>query len=531
MTKQRILITGKIHQDTVEKFKGNPNYDVHYHPDAPTESLLDLIPGTHALITRSETCIDSKLLNRADSLKVIGRAAVGVANIDIDLASKKGILVFNTPKINTNSAAELTWTILLSMVRKSYQAQKAIKEGGWDRHKFYGHELRDKTIGIVGLGNVGHRIAKFAHGFDMNVLGYDPYIHPKLFHQYKVTPHQSLLEMAQQVDILTIHVPLTQSTKEMIDLRILSSIKTGGFLINTSRGGIVKEEDLLLTLDNNQLKGVAIDTWVDEPKIHKKLRDHPKVVGTPHIGASTFEAQKKIGESIYQQINKALSGKIVDSPINLPINETTSLNKDNSYTLLSEKMGSFISQYLPKNLRTITLSLPYETNACDSELLFLGFMKGFVAHISDEYISYVNAKSIFEKLGISTEVDKNPNFSPTEASIEYKITDNYGKESFIRGIVYGKNKIKLTMLDQFSFEIEPSGKIIIIKNIDEPRVVGNIGLTLACHGINIDSFTLSRIDLGENALALIKVDSKPDHNTLEDLRKFNSIKNVSYIHL
>lgn len=529
--KHKILITGLIDAESLRLFNQNPNYDVVFEPDCEPSKLLSLVHDANVLITRSETVIDNKVLDQALQLKIIARAAVGVGNIDISYATQKGILIFNTPALNTNSAAEQTWGLLLAMMRKIVEAQNHIKSGGWDRHEFCGYELREKKIGIVGLGNVGHRVAKFAHGFDMDVYCYDPYISPELFTRCKVRKVDSLEELASIVEILTIHVPLTKQTKKLIDSDILSKMKKGSYLINTARGGVVCEESLLKALNDGRLSGAAIDTWDNEPHPNKDLVLHNKVWGCPHIGASTYEAQQKIGFSIYEQVTKALEGKMVDHPINVPKYNGKDTSLISCYTHLAEKIGSFYSQILKSNPKEVKIMLFGSLMNSDNELICLGFMKGYISNISEKYISYVNAQELFDKLGITISCANDSDLHQYSSLIEVYITNEQGKMKKIAGTVFEKKYSRITCIDSFPFEMDPKGKIIVIENNDRPGVIGDVGLTLASYKINIESFTLSRKKVGGKALALISVDSKPTKAAIEKLRSLNNIRSVQYAEL
>lgn len=522
----KILITGQIDPSSLLLFQKNKNFEVSYNPDCKQETLFNLIPNCHVLITRSETKIDKELLDKAINLKIAARAAVGVGNIDISYATQKGVLVFNTPGLNTNSAAEQTWCLLLGMMRKLVEAQNHMKSGGWERHKFCGYELRGKSLGIVGLGNVGHRVAKFARGFDMEVYAYDPYISPEVFTRHKVRNADSLCELASQVDILSVHVPLTKQTRKMIDSKVLLKMKKGSYLLNVARGDIVCEKSVLGALNGGILAGSAIDTWADEPKPDQEFVSHSKVYATPHIGASTYEAQKKIGFSVYEQVVKALEGKMVEHPINLPRYSGVESNLIACYTQLSEKIGSLYSQILKKNPKEFKLKLFGALGESDLELICLGFMKGYISNISEKYISYVNAKELFLRLGIKIECSCEPRDGGYPSSIKtYALLENDSLRK-IHGIVFEKRYTRVTQIDNFSFEMEPSGKLVLIENDDKPGVIGDVGLTLATHNINIESFVLSREKEGGKALALIRVDSSPEKNVLEELR---SLKNIRFI--
>jgi D-3-phosphoglycerate dehydrogenase / 2-oxoglutarate reductase len=321
----RVLITGKLHPVVMSTLNSPPldltppaSLEIIEMPDCSREMLESQIHNCDVLITRSETDVDAKLLALGKNLKVIARAAVGYGNIDLQAATEMGVLVVNTPGKNTNSAAELTLALLLSCFRHVPAAHVSTSGGNWNRHKFSGRELFGKTIGIVGLGNVGHRVAQFARGFDMTVFAYDPYLSDEVFRKHKVVRKHSLQEMLPHCDVLSVHTPLNKETTGLIQTSELSLLPKGSVVVNAARGGIISEKDLLQHLQTGHVIAAGIDTWDNEPKPLTALVSHPNVVSTPHIGASTDEAQIRIGETVAVQVLKALRGEIVDFPVNLP---------------------------------------------------------------------------------------------------------------------------------------------------------------------------------------------------------------------
>lgn len=503
----RILITGALCQQAIDELSNCRDYIVVYRPDCEREDLLnDLIEDAQVLVTRSETTVDKVLLDKARHLKLIARAAVGVGNIDLDYATEKGVLVVNTPGKNTNSAAELTFGLLLAMMRNIPQAHFHLKNGGWDRHNFNGIELKDKKIGIVGLGNVGHRVAKFAHGFDMEVYGYDPYIASQLFARYQVKRCSTLDEMLEKVDILTVHVPLNRETKGMIGQKELSKLSRGSFVVNAARGGIICEQALCKALNDGQLNGAAIDTWENEPKPIPELINHPKVWVSPHIGASTEEAQRAIGASIVEQIHKALSGGVVDHPVNLPQIGVIDNPLVRPYTVLAEKLGSLAAQLIKFSPIEVEISFRGDLAGIEPGLIKLGLQKGFAARAVDSYVSYVNAAAHFEKLGLICRETHDPEFQSYRSALKTTFRGDKGEELILGGIVFDQRYIRISLLDHFYFEVEPTGRFLLVRNNDKPGVIGDVGHMLAGEQINIDSFDLSRKKQGGQALALIKVD-------------------------
>lgn len=519
----KILITGALHETALDLFANQTQWSVDYRPDIPRAEILERVRDATVLVTRSETAIDKELIEAAKHLKVIGRAAVGVGNIDIDFATERGVLIVNCPGKNTNSAAELTMGLLLCMYRMIPEAQQTVKTGGWDRHRFLGNELKDKSIGIVGLGNVGHRVAKMARGFDMRVLAYDPYISPEVFRRNHAQRCSNLHELCEQVDVLSLHVPLNRETKGFIGEEILRSMKPGARFINAARGGLVDEHALLKVLQEGHIGGVGIDTFLNEPHPMSELVKHTQVVCTPHIGATTDEAQIAIGNTIYEQVRKAVAGHVVDYPVNLPqfglINNPTL----KAYALLAEKLGSLSGQILDFNPSEVELSYRGDIADLEHSLIRLSWMKGYAAQVKDDYVSFVNVESHFDKMAISIVENDDRAAEGYKSALRVTIKGQSDKVLTVGGIVFDDRLLKVSLIDNFHFEMDPSGKILLVENHDRPGVIGDLGHFLAEKGVNISTFELSRNRQGGRAMSLVRLDSELGDL---DLRAMRNIKNV-----
>lgn len=531
MTRTKVLISGHLHDGAIAGFRANKSFDVTYVPDCPKDELIKHLAGTNVLVTRSETDVDRALIEKAPDLKVIARAAVGVGNIDIDFATEKGILVINCPGKNTNSAAELTLALMLAMLRNVPQAHHTMKGGGWDRHRFSGRELRGKRIGIVGLGNVGHRVAKFGHGFDMEVYAYDPYVSPQVFERHQAKPFDKLADMLKVTDVLTVHVPLNKETKKMIDGAMLDLLPAGAFVVNAARGGVIDEVELVKRLDAGRIAGAAIDTWESEPKPLPALLKHERVWCSPHIGASTLEAQIAIGDTILKQVEKAVEGGVVDYPVNLPQVAVIDNVMLKSYAVLGEKLGSLVGQILDFNPTSMELSYRGDLAGLDHSIVRLGMMKGYASQVVDGYVSFVNVESHIERLGIRVSESKDPGFQSYKSALKVKVKGPAGKELAVGGVVFDDRYIRISLLNDFYFEIEPTGDLLLIENNDRPGVIGDVGHFLASRGINIDSFALSRNRKGGLAMALVRVDSPLAPDVVDAMGKIANVTSVSAVHL
>lgn len=525
----KILITGKLHEVALELLKNQPPelsvaspLQIVYLPDAPREVILKEIVDTNVLISRSETDVDSTLLNAGKELRIVARAAVGYGNIDCDLATELGILVVNTPGKNTNSAAELTFGLLLALLRKIPTAHFSTSQGGWNRHHFTGTELGGKTIGIVGLGNVGHRVAKFALGFDMRVIAYDPYISDEVFRRNGAERKNTLEELLIESDVLSVHVPLNKETKGMISEVELKKMRKGSFVLNAARGGIITEKGLLQALNERYIAGAGIDTFDNEPTPMKELLAHANVIVTPHIGASTIEAQYRIGEAIAVQVLKALRGEIVDYPVNLPHVSLLGSGDLRAISVLAEKTAHVAAQIFDFHPAALRLNITAELHNEDLQILKLSVIKGFLSHASDEFVSYVNAERLLMKRGIKIELNLKHNSSKNEMLLEV-FGSGANEKISVGSVLYDGKIARLCSINDFLFEIEPDGDLIVMQNHDRPGVIGDVGSYLAKNCVNIAQFELSRNRRGGMAMSLIRVDGELQSEMISGLRKLPNL--------
>jgi D-3-phosphoglycerate dehydrogenase len=527
---KNILITGALNPLALNRFKKENDILVDYRPDLPYQEIIKIIAKYHCIISRSETTIDQKLIDTGKNLSVIARAAVGIGNIDVEYATKKGILVFNTPAKNTNSAAELSVMLMLAVMRNLPSAHNSMAADQWNRHHFTGTELLDKTVGLIGLGNVGHRVAHFLNSFGCKVLAYDPYVTDKYCKEHKTEP-VSLETLITESDIISIHTPKTKETINMIAREEVDKMKQGVFIINAARGGLINEDALCYGLQSKKIAGVGLDTWDIEPVKNHPLKAFPNVVMTPHIGASTLEAQTRIATSVSEETVKALNGEIVTSPVNLPDVHVFKNALISAYSSLAGKLGNFSRQFIDPDFHPQQIEFLYRGNlkAEESSLIKLTFLKELLQNTVDTAVTYVNVMQIaqLKELVISEKEDKN--FSAYESAIRIRIQ---GKDDLfsIGGTVFGSN-LRLSYINGLTFEIAPEGTILSIENDDTPGVIGFVGTTLAKGEININRFELSRHNRGGHAMALVMTDDDIEEKILRDLEGHSCIKKVKKIRL
>jgi len=525
----RTLITGALHPLALQILQAAPDIATDYHPDLPYAEILERIGEYHALVSRSETRVTRELIDRARKLKVIARAAVGIGNIDVEYATERGILVINTPGKNTNSAAELTFALLLAVVRNLVPAHQNMLALKWDRHRFAGRELAGKTIGIIGLGNVGHRVARFARAFDMNVLAYDPYIADDVFERHGARK-VDFGHLIAESDVVTVHVPKTPETTGMIGAPEIARMKAGVIVLNTARGGVIDEAALLAALRSGKVGGAGIDTWEEEPPKDNPFRDLPNVVMTPHIGASTEEAQRRIAESVSEQVIRALRDEVVDFPVNMPRLKVLTSPRLKTYTVLAEKLGRFAIQALDFNPREVKIVYRGELNREEGSLVRRAFLKGFLGNASDEVVTFVNSEAKAAARGLRVEETEDPAFKDYPSALKIIVSDH--ERSFaIGGVVFGEGNYRLSLINRFAFEVVPEGHILMMVNRDQPGVIGKVGTLLGDHGVNISEFELSRNRRGGEAMALIRVDEAVDRAVLEELRALPFIVSLRRIEI
>lgn len=536
--KIKILITGKLHDVALELLSRPPTElslslptEIAYHPDCSREQLLSQVTDAHVLISRSETDVDKEVLLAGQQLSVVARAAVGYGNIDVEAATEAGVLVLNTPGKNTNSAAELTLGLLLSVIRNIPRAHASTSTGGWNRHEFTGTELLEKTVGIIGLGNVGHRVAKFCRSFDMRVLAYDPYISEDVFRRNGAERRATLEELLADCDVLTVHTPLNKETKGMIGEIELRKLKKGAVVLNAARGGIINEKALLKLLNEGYISGAGLDTFDNEPKPMPELVGHKNVVVTPHIGASTHEAQFRIGQTVAIQTLKALRGEIVDTPVNLPHVSVLGTEASRRFAVLAEKVGRVAAQICDFNPRQLRLLVNADLKAEELQLLRLSAVKGFVSPSSDEYVSYVNAERLLNRRGLELLVEvASADSSVRRNGIELRVEGSAAHEkNSVGAVLFGNEHPRLCSINDFLFEIEPEGEMLVLQNHDRPGVIGDVGSFLARNQINIAQFELSRNRRGGMAMSLIRIDGTLEQELLSGMRKLPNVIGVKMV--
>lgn len=514
----RVLATDEMVLGEVK----DPNVRLEYKPGMKREDILAVIGQYDALITRSRTQVDEVLLEAGKNLKVVGRGGVGVDNVDIEAASRRGILVLNVPEANTRSAAELAWGLLLAVARGIPESDKKIRDGKWDR-KYLGLELDRKTIGIVGIGRIGGQVAKFAKGFDMRVLAYDPYVPKSRAQTLGVELFDDLADMLRQCHFLTVHTPLTEETKGIIGRRELYLLPKGAVVVNAARGGIVDEKALLEVLEEHHLWGAGIDVFTDEPpNAEHPLIHHPRVIHTAHLGANTLEAQERVGEAVVDRVVETLNGNLAHA-LNTGFN-AEALEAFSAWLPLGEALGKLLAQITHGRPQTVEVSY-YGEFEKNPDPIASAVAKGMLNHFLEEgATNLVSSRPLLRDRGMSLitrQIEKPLDYRQViEVSLE---TDRETRK--VRGAVLG-GKPRIVGIDQSTVEAVPSGFMLVCVNRDQPGVVGKVGTLLGENKVNIAGMQLGRDNPGGKALFVLAVDERPSEAVLEAMRGLDVLERV-----
>jgi D-3-phosphoglycerate dehydrogenase len=528
----KVLVADKISPKGVAWLRQQPGLDVVEAYGSSPAKLLELVRDVHAIAVRSESKITAEVLAAAPLLKVVGRAGVGVDNVDVEAATERGVIVMNTPSGNTIATAELTFTHLLCGARPVPQAAASMRAGQWDRKSFSGSELFRKTLGIIGVGRIGGEVAKRALAFGMRVIAYDPYLAPSRAKAMQIES-LGLNELLAQADYVTVHMPLTDDTHYMLDEAALARCKRGIRLFNCARGGIIKEAALISALKSGQLAAAGLDVFEDEPlAADSELRKLPNVTLTPHLGASTAEAQDAVGVEIAEQIADVLGGGVIRNAVNMPTLDAATLKVLGPYLDLGGKLGTLVQQMAPEQV--VSLRITYWGKIVDLDVTAItrAVLRGWLRRISGESVNFVNAPVVLERLGVRCEVVKSTGEIDYNELIQVEATGADGLTRSAAGTLIGKaSSPRIVELNGRSVEVAATGKLLVIENRDEPGMIGYVGTLLGRDGVNIANMSLSRQQAGETALMVINLDSEPSEGARRELKGHRAIILAKFVHL
>ena len=528
----KILVADKISPKGVAFLRQQPGFEVIEAYGSTPAKVLELVKDVHAIAVRSETKITREVMAAAPLLKVVGRAGVGVDNVDVEAATERGVVVMNTPAGNTIATAELTFTHILCGARPVPQAAASMKAGQWDRKNFSGIELFKKTLGIVGLGRIGGEVAKRAQAFGMRVLAYDPYLAPSRAKAMQVEG-VSLDELLKDSDYITVHMPLTEDTKYMIDEAALAKCKKGVRLFNCARGGIIKEAALLAALKSGQVAAAGLDVYEDEPVAKEsEFRALPNVVLTPHLGASTAEAQESVGIEIAEQIADVLAGGIIRNAVNMPSIDAAALKILGPYLDLGTKLGTLVQQIAPAQIAALRVTYWGRLADLDANAVTRAIERGFLRRISGEEVNFVNAPFVLQRLGVQVEVIKSNADSDYTELISVEAVAPDGQVYSAQGTFMGKNaRPRIVAINGHDVEVAAEGKLLVLLNIDQPGTVGAVGTILGQDQVNIADMSLSRLTPGGTAYMVVRVDNEPSEAARLKIKGYPAIKVAKFVQL
>jgi len=525
---KKVLISDNISSKCVEILKA-AGLEVDIKTGLKPEELKAIIGEYSGLVIRSATKVTADIIEAASQLKVVGRAGSGLDNVDKIAASKKGVVVMNTPGGNTVTTAEHTLAMMFAAARRIAQANASMAAGKWEKKKFMGIELFNKTLGIIGLGKIGGEVAKRAQGLGMQVIAYDPFLNEEKAAEIGIAKGE-ISEIMKRADFITVHTPLTAETKGLFNAETLKICKKGVVLINCARGGIINEKDLLNALNSGQVGAAALDVFEVEPPVDNPLVGHEKVVCTPHLGASTEEAQTNVAIAVAEQIVDYLVHGTIRNAVNFPSIPPDQAATLQPYITLSEKIGSFASQIFDSGITGLNIEYLGEVAALNSSPITIAAIKGLLSPMLEETVNFVNAPFIAKERGIEVKETKSKDSGDYQSLITLTVKSPK-KAVSISGTLFSKKEPWIVRIDNFNVEIIPEGNMLFMHNNDKPGVIGNIGTLMGKNKINIARMHFGREQTGGKAISVVNIDSPVNETILDEIRKLPNILDVKVINM
>ena len=526
---KKVLISDPLSNRGLEILAKAKNLKVEIITGLPPEELKKIIPEYDAIIIRSETKLKAGIIEAADRLKVIGRAGIGLDNVDLPAATKKGIVVMNTPQENAIAAAEHTIALMFSIARKIPQATASMKAGKWEKKKFMGVELYNKTLGMIGIGVIGTIVVDRARGLKMKVIGYDPYLTREVAEK-KGFELVSLDDLLTRSDFITVHTPLTDETRNLINKEVIQKMKDGVILINCARGGIINEKDLYDAIKRGKVAGAALDVFEKEPAIGNPLLELEEIVHTPHLGASTGEAQENVSIAIARQIIDYFTLGEARNAVNLPMVSPDILPFVRPYLRLGEKMGGFLSQISTEAIEEVLIEYQGEVVEFGTKPITTSILKGLLTPFVGETVNFVNAPVMAKERGIRI-IESTSEKAEDFASLVSITTRSKREQNTLAGTLFGRKELRIVRLNDFIVETVPEGHILLIHSYDKPGVLGNLGMMLASQNINIATMHLGRERIGGRAISLIHLDAPLPSGRMDEILGISHIISVRQITL
>ena len=524
----KILVADSVPDNVIEILKADPSWEVVNLPKTKG-NVAEEIRDADALLVRSATKVTAALLENAARLVAIGRAGVGVDNIDLDAATRKGVLVMNTPGGNAISVAEHTMTMLLAMAHPVSQADASMKAGKWEKKKFTGSELRDKTLGLIGLGTIGTEVARLAQAHKMTVIAFDPYVSKVIATEQNIRllPLEEVLKAA---DFISLHCSLTPETTHLINAKNLALTKKGVRIVNCARGELVDEAALLAALESGQVAAAGLDVFETEPPADPRLIQHPHVIATPHIAGSTEEAQNVVGTRIAEQLRNYLATGAVKNAVNMPSVSPEEYKKLEPYIQLGEKLGTFVAQLTDKPISEVSISYDGGLADLNTHLVKNAVLKGVLSQILAEQVNLINAGNFAAARGIEVVEVRSGRRAAYSNSLGVALR-NAGESVSVLGMIGVNNALRVLGVNNIDIEAPLKGFLLLIRNQDVPGVIGRVGTLLGQHDINIANFALGRMPDSTEAIGLVNVDHKVPPEVLAELRAIQAVRQARVIEI
>lgn len=521
----KVLITDKLAQEGIDLINATEGAEAVVKTGISEDELSQIIGDYDGLIIRSATKVTPKVLDNPGKLKGVARAGVGVDNINIPEATRKGVIVMNTPGGNTLSAAEHTMALILSMSRNVVPACKSLKEGAWDRKKYMGNQLNGKILGVIGLGRIGLATAKMALGFDMKVLGFDPLAAPPDADKMGIEVTEDINRIFKEADYISVHVPRNEQTLNMIDTEQIEMMKPTVRLVNCARGGIISEEALYKALENNKIAGAALDVFPTEPPENHDFAKFDNCVVTPHLGASTEEAQIEVAVEAAQILLDAIKGGPIRNALNAPSVSGAMPPIITKYGELAKRIGILLSTIAPGKIKEVEVQYRGTIAESDTDFVTLNFMMGLLQKHFEIPLNMVNAPVLAKERGISIDQTKNPESKDVASSFTARVvTDKVTRT--VTGSVFGQQLLRIIEIDGFAVEMTPAGAVMIIFNDDKPGVIGSVGSICGKHEINICTMGVGQKPDEQKAVLAVSLDKQLWEKTIDELKKLDFVNEL-----
>lgn len=526
----KVLISDNLAAEGQAVLKAAPEIQLDAREKVKPEELLKIIGEYDALIIRSDSKVTKEVLEAGKKLKVIGRAGVGIDNVDVPEATRRGIIVMNTPDGNTISTAEHTFSMLMALARNIPQADRSMREGKWDRKQFMGTELYGKVLGIIGLGRIGTELAKRAQAFSMTVKAFDPFLTREKADQLDVQL-ATLDEIVATADFITVHTPKNKETTGLLGLEQFKKMKRTARVLNCARGGIIRQDELREALKSGLIAGAALDVYDPEPPTDPELLKLPNLVMTPHLGASTEEAQINVGILIAQQILDTLKGGLIRNAVNIPSVSPELLKDMAPYLELADCLGRFQGQVTDGQIKKITVKLAGEVCDYPSELITLSAVKGLLSVMLSEVLNFVNARVMAKERGVEIVTTTSQDTMDFTSTVSLEVETEKEKKEIVGTLIGKKREPFVVSLFGYHTDFSPRGHLLVFIHKDEPGIVGRMGTTLGNAGVNIAALHMGRKEIGSDAVSILNVDSEIPDALVTQLKQTAKIQSMKCVNL